>query len=999
MKPNFALSLSFEGLRLMHRAEGGWALVGEVALDDPDLSGALARLRDVADRLAPQGVTTKLLLPDEQIKYISLDGTQTDESDVRAALDGATPYALEDLAYDFSKGGGRTHIAAVARETLDEAESFAIEHAFNPVSFVAVPDPFSFVGEPFFGQTEAAAGQEVERDAEPVNVIGRVEDVAVEELATPEVSATTPTGEAESDHDPELIADTEPATDAAQETAEIEGPTEAVPDVVDEPASAAETGPEESKTDESADRAIEDADPDDFGTSPAFGSRRSDAPENHKAPPPFDPDAAPQPAAPKPTQPDETDAPAPLFGSRREPPPLIASRDDDGTAPPLSFAPGAVSDPVNPAPEALVADDPEPADDAPPVTGRAPETVPAETAPALAASLSATPGPSVETAPEPAQDAPRGPGLFRSRRMARRAEADAKAAPAETATVQDERNRMTVFGARKPAKPPREIGGKPRFLGLILTALLILFMLAVAALAAFNEETLSRWFGWGQETVQTAALPADEPTAEPTAPESPDDAAPEVAAAPATEATDEPAPDTLGADRGSAPVGSVLSPAEAQRIYAATGVWQRAPRIPDMPQGQALQEIAVSDGFATPDRRPPGGLPENAAQDAVIAAPVNPPAPDTEFDFGADGFVVATPEGAITPDGILVFAGSPDLTPPPRPGTEAPERTVLQQLASVIPDGAETRSDPEAGLVVVAAQPLLSPPVRPGTQPPAPPASDAETNAPDVNPDTPVGEPSEATEAEGLVVVAGAPPLQPPPRPGDAVSAPTEPTGEATVEEGLNLIEGTPPILPPVRPAGFAAFAAAPGDLTRQEAAALRPRPRPAGLAPAPADAAPAPEEEASTGTTDDQASLALSEEIAAAVQAAAARPDPFAGATAQAPAASLRPDTRPSNFSRVVANARPAPAVAQPVRPSGPTTTSVARAATEENAINLRRVNLIGVYGSSNDRRALVRLSNGRYSRVTVGDRLDGGQVQAIGPSSLIYVKRGRQITLEIGG
>jgi type IV pilus biogenesis protein PilP len=99
------------------------------------------------------------------------------------------------------------------------------------------------------------------------------------------------------------------------------------------------------------------------------------------------------------------------------------------------------------------------------------------------------------------------------------------------------------------------------------------------------------------------------------------------------------------------------------------------------------------------------------------------------------------------------------------------------------------------------------------------------------------------------------------------------------------------------------------------------------------------------------------------------------------------------------VANARPAPAVAQPVRPSGPTTTSVARAATEENAINLRRVNLIGVYGSSNDRRALVRLSNGRYSRVTVGDRLDGGQVQAIGPSSLIYVKRGRQITLEIGG
>jgi len=69
------------------------------------------------------------------------------------------------------------------------------------------------------------------------------------------------------------------------------------------------------------------------------------------------------------------------------------------------------------------------------------------------------------------------------------------------------------------------------------------------------------------------------------------------------------------------------------------------------------------------------------------------------------------------------------------------------------------------------------------------------------------------------------------------------------------------------------------------------------------------------------------------------------------------------------------------------------------ENAMSLREINLIGVYGTPNDRRALVRLENGRYVRVSVGDSLDGGQVSAISDSALNYVRRGRTITLEIAG
>ncbi|MEC9310704.1 MAG: hypothetical protein VYA97_03010, partial [Pseudomonadota bacterium] len=69
----------------------------------------------------------------------------------------------------------------------------------------------------------------------------------------------------------------------------------------------------------------------------------------------------------------------------------------------------------------------------------------------------------------------------------------------------------------------------------------------------------------------------------------------------------------------------------------------------------------------------------------------------------------------------------------------------------------------------------------------------------------------------------------------------------------------------------------------------------------------------------------------------------------------------------------------------------------TLRNAINLNRINLIGVYGQPSDRRALVRLSNGRYRKVKVGDRIDGGRVLAIGDASLRYQKNGRNLTLDM--
>jgi len=62
-----------------------------------------------------------------------------------------------------------------------------------------------------------------------------------------------------------------------------------------------------------------------------------------------------------------------------------------------------------------------------------------------------------------------------------------------------------------------------------------------------------------------------------------------------------------------------------------------------------------------------------------------------------------------------------------------------------------------------------------------------------------------------------------------------------------------------------------------------------------------------------------------------------------------------------------------------------------------LNKVNLIGVYGSSDNRRALVRLTNGRYVKVQVGDSVDRGTVIAIGEDALQYVRGGRTITLAL--
>ncbi|MFP7571564.1 hypothetical protein [Marivita sp. S2033] len=823
MTPDLALTLSFDGISLLHRVPGGWARVGDVALDADDLRAALADLRTEADALSSTGGKVMLVVPNEQIKYLSLPDAGQDadrlQDDIRAALDGATPYAVEDLSFDWSRSDGQIHVAAVANETLDEAEAFAKSHHFEPVSFVAAAPDGAFSGEVFFGAAASWTGSAPSRA-----------DSAITIVATPLPTANDVTDQTVTDAGSEDTADKDSAKDDQSDATEALKP------------GAAKDTPNADETDHTP---AADATPlavaqPDATPAPAFTSiraSRGDVP----------PQPASKPAPRVPTAPSA--APPSKLGSAR------------GTGKGTGTGKADVTGPVL---QVETADDPAPRKGFGFFTRRATKE-PAAT-PAKAQTGPSKPG----AAPQPAKP-PHDPGPARAavaRIAAMRAGRDPDATPdAQTATP-NERQRMTVFGAR--TEP--QIGGKPRFLGLMLTAALLVFLLAVAAWASvFLDEGISRFFNRDDATPSIARMPDVEFEPIDGSVTAPPDTESDVEMA-ALDTGDVNTPEADGLS-DLLPPPAALTPEEADARYAATGIWQRAPAAPAPPALTTLDDLYVASIDKSVQQFDAIALPGAQAlrnDEAYLSLP-NPALPGTRYDLDERGLVIATPEGALNPEGVRIFAGLPPVVPPARP--QAPEIVPELDTDAVIADA----------------------------------------------------------------VLQG---FRPRPRPG-------------------GLVEGNE-------------RAQLAGN-TRAELAALRPSARPETLK--------AQEEEA--------------------------QPE----ATRFAVAQSSAPVTRPRNFAAIVERARKAEesrpaqvtqaaAVApRAVQPKIPSSANVARQATISNAMNMRRINLIGVYGKPANRRALVRLSNGRYQKVKVGDRLDGGQVAAIGNSELRYVKRGKNVVLDMPG
>jgi hypothetical protein len=468
----------------------------------------------------------------------------------------------------------------------------------------------------------------------------------------------------------------------------------------------------------------------------------------------------------------------------------------------------------------------------------------------------------------------------------------------------------------------------------------------------------------GPQAAETAAAPAVAPSV--TSPVTPPAVAPTVTPPAVAPAATSPATPTVTPPAGTPP--SETAPAEI-----APPVWTGAPQAAasgagDQASGQssgAAVLAAATDAGRAELPEAPGTLAAGPAAAPTDAAPGLQPLPPpfgTVITFGPDGRIVATPEGVITPDGFTLFAGRPPTVPAaaPRPG-------VTVAAAAPAPASATTAT------ATTGAAPALAP-----LPAPVDPAHAAKT--PRLRPGAIV------TRAAAARAAA---PIPEPAAPAPAADSPVAPPAATPA-----ATEGALPA--PVDPAH-----AARGPQIRPEAVIRR-----------------------------AEAARAQAATVAAAAEAAArAEAEALANASRLAVASSRRPSERPSGLAKAVEAAvaaavaappepepqpaaapAPEPAVAsapapaeidepEPTEtvPNMPTTVTVARQATVKNAIDLGKINLIGVYGSSSNRRALVRMPNGRLVKVKIGDRLDGGQVAAIGDSELTYVKGGRSVTLKI--
>ena len=189
--PRFALSLSFEGIGLEEYAKGASSKIAEAILDKDDFDQRISELSRKAEAMLGDGLRVALILPNEQIKFVSVacpddaDPIKINEHILRT-MDGATPYPMDELRFDHHLADGILYVAAVALETLKESEEFAKNYGFSPLACIARTDTDTFPTEVFFGLSDAPLGlmprlsteepeEDVEESAPPVIAFARLD--------------------------------------------------------------------------------------------------------------------------------------------------------------------------------------------------------------------------------------------------------------------------------------------------------------------------------------------------------------------------------------------------------------------------------------------------------------------------------------------------------------------------------------------------------------------------------------------------------------------------------------------------------------------------------------------------------------------------------------------------------------------------------------------------------------------------------------------------------
>lgn len=964
MKPTFALDLTSETIGLLHRTPKGWLSIGDVAFDAPDLAEALDYLRKTALGLSPLGVATKLILPNSQVLYteIHAPGPSRDEKrrQIATALEGRTPYGVDDLVFDWSGKGATVKVAVIARETLDQAEGFAVEHRLNPVSFVAIPEDGAFVGEPWFGPTAAAASilaedETVERDRDPVTILHR--ELPKAEPAPSAVEPETPEADPVADETP-APAVAPPATVAAPSVTEEEplpGLEEALNAELPEPAVAdapAPASPEPAaKTDDELDadtlRDLEAALADDAVSAETLT-----------------PDVAPAvEATPVSTTPE---APA-----EAEEAPFAHVTDS------AAFPETEDRDPTEALARKLVADDLD--DDIPPAPPSA-AMVAFASRRAAASDTTARPMEGVtrptaatgRAAPVARPTTSKGyPGMVTAPSIpGTRAKSKLKGGDiprpvtAGPTTVKSPARPGGTFGTVAPAKK------RTGTVFMVMVALLLLFLALVAAWASYFVS------GNGSTTTDEAALTDevpgvdDEMLADMQDPEGMTDPIPEAATTPETEAdagalATESLPVNIGGEDPAATTDETAvaveteapapTPVEVATESTPEPVTEPAPGTvvtTDVSAASAPAEDQDEIFLSSMDAPPPAldALALPALADAADALPdpvMPPPAPGTVYQFDAKGLLKPTPEGIVSPDGVFLIAGKPSKLPPSRSDVATAAALAVAPVAPATqPEGA---SPSDASLVTTGTEPAAAPELAPADPAMAGfrPKPRPEGLAPATADDDAALAPEVASEFAGL---------RPLPRPASVAAAAAAATPIQTADLGAQGAS-----LTAQAEAKLAEAAALEAQNPSIVAISMRPASRPRDFSAA----------------------------VEAAVAAAVREPAPVEKA-APTEVAAAAPEAKPEEIAELD---EPEAKVA----PSIPTKASVAKQATYANAINLSKINLIGTYGTDSRRYALVRQANGKYKKVKVGDKIDGGTVKAITDTEVRYQKGGRLVSLKM--
>ena len=964
MKPSFALTFTDDAIALLHRTSRGWMEIGSVSIDDPKMERSLAYLRGSALGLEPGGMTTKLVIPNSQIRYMTLPAAGPDaasrRAQIRRELEGTTPYAVDELVFDWWGKGPSVQVAVVARETLAEAEAFATANRLNPLSFVAIPETGQFGAEPWFGPTVLAEsllapGEKVDRDQDPIQRAGRLPrmDPPAETAPPP---ADEPQGTASDD---------------------LPDPTAAVPELAS--LQAAEAVPPETAAESQIEAAEAPALPHDapLEDGPA-GARAAEA---EVAAPPDDgiPDlpapAMPGPAMPAPAIdvtadriPDETDDGLPAKPAPRSPriTPAIAASETDAIR--------VVSDPrlgkkAAPSPRAgakgAVPKTPEMSRSGPSGPGRM-TSFPLGSAQGAKLAVSEADWPLERvTAPartgqarddlariSPVVTAP-GIQMPRDRKLTVVPKPDVNAGADKAHKRAEATPAMAPFGKRSVQR------GKPRFLGLILTGILLLLLAAVAAwssyliASAFGDKEPAVAVAAGDAPASDAIVAAPLPIAAPETAAAAADPAPTVPRADPADFAVDPAPEAEP-DVAAAALAGADAAADPEPVVEPATVAQPATSAVDgrNPVAEPQDEILLA--MIDPDIRTSDAVALAIPGTATDPVPLSQPAPPpfgTLYQFDADGLIVPTAEGIITPEGVLLVAGPPPRIPPQRPEVPVPP---VADAAGVTPEAAAVAEVAP----VVYADPALAdarPRLRPADLVPS------ETATPDDRAEL-TNDGAELTTAPAGRLSS----LKPRARPAGLLAA-----GDAALQAETAAVQAAA--------ASLVASADAGGGSPLAVAVSRKPAARP------------------KQAKTPDNAAI----DAAVSVAAADASLVPDTAVVAPAKPSVPAPKPQPVLAAKPTADDPEAAEIDEPeivsAAPSIPTRASVAKQATYKNSINLSKVNLIGVYGTSSNRYAMVRQANGRFVKVEVGDRVDGGRVAAISDRELRYVKNGTTHTLEM--